>query len=81
MAQKVIKIGSSIGMVFPKNLAEQMNMKAGDAIQIVEVSEDGARIEKVPPRKYNRTIDPYVIEWTNVFIEKNRTLLERLAKR
>lgn len=80
MAQKIIKIGSSVGITIPKDILERVRISAGDIVQ-VEVSNDSRRITIEPLRTSVPIVDPKLIAWTDSFIETNRTLLERLSKK
>ncbi|MBI5457882.1 MazF family transcriptional regulator [Candidatus Kaiserbacteria bacterium] len=79
MAQKIIQIGSSAGVTLSPDTLEALNVKIGDAVEMSV--HPTARVLTVQP-KSNRNenpVNPDVIAWTNVFIDKNRKLLERLA--
>ena len=81
MVQKVIKIGSSIGVTIPKEITQKVGVAVGDMLHIVDVRKGSFRIEKISSETGGKAVDPAVIEWTDAFISKNRELLERLAKR
>lgn len=81
MKQKIIKIGSSIGVVIPKQVAEERGFRAGEnATLTVELDSNAIRIEPVSPDK-KVIVDSDILSWTNSFIDKNRALLERLANK
>jgi antitoxin component of MazEF toxin-antitoxin module len=79
MAQKIIQIGSSAGVTLSPDTLEALNVKVGDAVEMSV--HQSARVLTVRPKKDRgkTSVNPDVIEWTNVFIDKNRKLLERLA--
>lgn len=78
MAQKIIQIGSSAGVTLSPDTLEALNVKVGD---VVEMSvHPSARVLTVRPKADRAArVNPDVIAWTNVFVDKNRKLLERLA--
>lgn len=79
MKQKIIKIGSSIGVVIPKPIAEERGFIAGGVVTLHTVTDSNAiRIEPTE-QKERAVIDPSILSWTNEFINKNRELLRRLA--
>lgn len=79
MKQKVIKIGSSIGVVIPKPVAEELGFKAG---QEVDINPDVA--SKCIIVSHPETLEPdlrktiELVRWAFEFVDKNRALLERL---
>jgi antitoxin component of MazEF toxin-antitoxin module len=79
MAQKIIQIGSSAGMTLSPDTLEALNMKVGDAIEVAV--HPSTRILTVRPKSAHErdSVNPDVIAWTNVFIDKNRKLLESLS--
>lgn len=81
MKQKIIKIGSSIGVVIPKSIAEERGFRAGGTATLtLEPDSNVIRIEAVENTPGgSSSVDPAVLSWTNEFIEKNRELLVRLA--
>ena len=74
MEQKVIQIWSSAGVTISKTAMENLGIKVGDTVN----TESTKEAFLVRP-KTTANIDPSVLAWTNKFIEKNRTLLKRLA--
>ena len=82
MEQKIIKIGSSIGVVIPKSLAEKRGYRAGGIINVdTEENSNAIRIEPVIRSAHTTStaVNPEILSWTNEFIDKNRELLKRLA--
>lgn len=82
MKQKVIKIGSSIGVIIPKSVAEELGFKAG---QYIELYPDVLGKNLVISHHLSQRTDMgeliQLLRWTNETIEKNRELLERLKDR
>lgn len=75
MAQKVIQIGSSVGITLSPEVLETIGLKVGDAVHV----SGGKHEVVVRPLNAKPRIDPEILSWTNKFIHKNRELLERLA--
>ena len=75
MKQKVIKIGSSVGVVILKPIAKNLGIKAGDWVNL---KVEGDKII-VTPLKTKPKIDPKIIAWVDEFMEKNQELLLRLT--
>ena len=76
MAQKVIKIGKSTGVTIPREILEEMRLKAGD--QVMVEYEKKRRSIRIKPRI---EIDEELLDWTDKFIEEYRPALEALAKK
>ena len=77
MAQKVIAIGTSIGVVLPKALVEKNGIALG---QEVEVSADGLDrwiIERKSKRSHKADAD--LVKWAANYVEKYRKDFEALA--
>lgn len=79
MAQKVIVVGNSLAVTIPKDSAERLRIKAGDKVDIVAHPSTGVLTMRLEGK--GDIVNPDVIAWTNVFIDKNRKLLERLASK
>ncbi len=79
MTQKIIQIGSSAGVTLSPDTLEALNIKVGDTVEMSV--HPSARVLTVRPKENRSTkyVNPDVIAWTNVFIDKNRKLLERLS--
>ena len=79
MAQKMVKIGNSIGVVVPKAVLERTGITIHDSVEIVDEGKGRLVLQKVRKNAGNGgAIDPKVVAWTDAFIEKNKELLERL---
>ena len=76
MAQKVIKIGKSTGITIPKEILEEMRLKAGDQIS-VEYDKKKRSLHIKP----NIEVDQELLDWTDKFIEEYRPALEALARK
>ncbi len=80
MEQKVIKIGSSIGVTIPKNSLKELGVKVGDSVE-TETNAAAKTFTVKFQTSDQSPVDPVVIEWTDEFIAKNRELLERLKNK
>jgi len=76
MIQKVLKIGSSIGITIPKKTAQELGISAGDAVEFT--FNKGRKQFTVEPLA---SINQDLVVWTKDFIEKYRPALEALAKK
>lgn len=76
MIQKVLKIGSSIGITIPKKTAQALGISAGDSVEfIVNTARKQFIVEPLA------TADQELIAWTKKFIAEYRPALEALAKK
>lgn len=76
MVQKVLKIGSSIGVTIPKKSLKELGLKAGDSVR-VEVDRTTRSVRITPAIN----VDAELVEWTDSFIDEYRPALEELAKK
>ena len=67
MTQKLLQIGSSVGITVPKQYLKERGLKVGDEVEI----------SIKPAHKINKEL----LDWTDDFIEKYRPALEALAKK
>lgn len=79
MAQKIIKIGSSVGITLPQQALEALGVKAGDSINL-EVNKDSQNII-VTPLVLREGEDAEFSRWTKNFLEKYGDALKDLADR
>ena len=76
MTQKIIKVGSSVGTIIPKDVLESFRWKAGDNVTIdidkerqeIRISKPGAKIEEVA-------------DWSDGFIKKYKKALDALSQK
>lgn len=71
MIQQAIQIGNSVGIIIPKNVLEEKEIKVGDKIQVevklVKKSSDG--------------VDARFMKMADDFIEEHKDVLQALANR
>ena len=74
MTQKLIRIGTSVGVVIPKNLMHELGLKIGG--NVILDSDKRRRGILIRP---THMIDNELVDWTKNFIEVYRQSLEALA--
>ncbi len=77
MAQKIINIGSSIGVVFPKPLAEEFGFELGQAVDVRAEGPDRVVVERVREGKNPKIAD--AVTWATAYVEKYRKDFEALS--
>ena len=76
MIQKAIKVGSSVAVVIPKESLKDLDIKAGDKLQV----EVDPKLGKFTVQRAEPVLtDKELIAWTRKFIGKYRSALEALA--
>jgi len=76
MAQKIIRIGSSIGITIPRKSADELGLAVGDSVEF-SVNKENKSILIEP----SVLVDTETIEWARTFIERYRPALKALAKK
>lgn len=76
MAQKVIKIGSSVGAIFPSDLVKKLQIKPGDLVTPIEQENGDILIKRNPPTK--KLGNPDLVAWAEDAVERYRPALEAL---
>ena len=76
MAQKIIKIGSSIGITIPRKSADELGLAVGDSVEF-SVNKENKSILIEP----SVLVDTGTIGWARTFIERYRPALKALAKK
>jgi len=71
MIQQTIQIGNSVGVVIPKNILREKNIKVGDKVQI--------EIKSI--KKSVGGVDAKFMKMVDEFIEEHKDVLEKLAQR
>ncbi len=70
---KLRKIGNSIGIILPKNIIAELNLKAGDTLEVLE-EKDGIKL---------LANDPDFADWAAAYRKANtkyKNALKQLAK-
>lgn len=81
MKQKIIKVGNSAAVTISKRFLEEAKMKIGDSLIMEGDTQLGMLIFKPEHAKYETKITPQFKAWLDEFMEENRELLQKLAKR
>lgn len=76
MIQKILKVGSSIGITIPKKTAEELGFFAGDSVEF-KVNKERRQLILEPIA----SVDLELVAWSKKFIEKYRPALEALSKK
>ncbi len=71
MVQQLISIGNSIGVIIPKNVLKEKNIKLGDSIEL--------DIKPVKPEA--KGVDVKFMKMADEFIEEHKDVLQALANR
>ena len=80
MSQKIIKIGTSLGITLPKSLLEYLGVSVGERIETKRDEKTGrVYLEPVTKKGDAYVPDTENIEWTKKFIEQYRPALEELS--
>lgn len=69
MIQQTIQIGNSVGVIIPKNILTEKNIKVGDKVQV----------EIKPIKKSVGGVDAKFMQMVDEFIEEHKDVLEQLA--
>lgn len=77
MSQKVITIGSSIGIVLPKPLVDELGFVPGQEVTLVAESPDRVVIERKRKNGPGKSAD--LVKWAAAYVEKYRSDFEALA--
>lgn len=83
MKRKICAIGNSRGVSIPVDVLEELNLAAGDEVDI-KLDEKHSRILIEPVRgekKYPKGVDHEFVSQVNDFIEKYEPALREIAKK
>lgn len=79
MAQTIINIGNSQGIILPKEILDTLDIKKGDLVEI-EIENDAVKIiPKNAKQKTKATISPDLLEWLDGFNTRYKTALQELS--
>lgn len=71
MVQQLISIGNSIGVIIPKNVLNEKNIKVGDKVEV--------DIKPIKPQAPG--VDAEFMKMADEFIEEHKDVLQALANR
>jgi putative addiction module antidote len=80
MAQKIISIGNSVGLIIPKSLLEKADLTSGSEVD-VEVSPQGKGLVIIKKGDKRNSIDPHFLEVLKRINEKYGSALKELANK
>lgn len=78
MTQKIIKIGTSVGVTIPKSIVKEFGFRHGQEVEVTTNPEMRSIAFRAVVNK--RVAHSSLIEWTDTFVARNRELLERLKE-
>ena len=79
MTQKIIKVGSSLGMTLSKQYVKDLGLNVGDQIE-VQVNNDKKLLEVRPVRR-TPAVDAELAAWTKKFVHRYQAALNELASK
>ena len=71
MVQQLISIGNSVGVIIPKNVLKEKNIKLGDTVEF--------DIKSVKPKTAD--VDVRFMKMVDEFVEDHKDVLQKLATR
>lgn len=71
MVQQLISIGNSIGVIIPKNILKEKNIKLGDKVEL----------DIKPIKLQTQGVDAKFMKMADEFIEEHKDVLQALANR
>lgn len=71
MVQRLISIGNSVGVIIPKNILKEKNIKLGDRVEL----------DIKPIKLQAEDIDAKFMKMADEFIEEHKDVLQALANR
>lgn len=80
-ARKIGRMGNSLGVSFPKKLAEKMKISQGDEIEFVENEHGDVILKKVRQGQLPDNVRPEVLEAFFDIFEEDEGILEDLRDR
>lgn len=79
MPQKIVKIGTSLGVIIPKDSIQQVGWQAGDSVN-VQVNKKNRGVNILPADEISK-IDQRIMRHALAFIDRYRKDLEALANK
>lgn len=71
MVQQLISVGNSIGVIIPKNILKEKNIKLGDKVEL----------DIKPIKLQAQGVDAKFMKMADEFIEEHKDVLQALANR
>jgi antitoxin component of MazEF toxin-antitoxin module len=76
MIQKVIQIGSSVGVTIPKQLAQRLGLTVGRQVEVIVDEKQGSVTYRAADRSLDKT---ELRDWNKKFIKRYKKALDALA--
>ncbi|GAA0352725.1 AbrB/MazE/SpoVT family DNA-binding domain-containing protein [Bacillus horti] len=80
-SRKVGRMGNSLGVSLPKNLAEKLNVSQGDELEFVENEQGEVLLKKVRQMELPQNVRPEVLEAFYDIFEEDKEIFEDLKDR
>lgn len=80
-SRKVGRMGNSLGVSLPKELAKKLNVAQGDVIEFIENDREEILIKKVPQYNLPDHVRPEVLEAFYDVFEEDKGILDDLRDR
>lgn len=71
MIQQLISVGNSVGVIIPKNVLKEKNIKIGDRVEL----------DVKPIKQTVGSVDAKFMKMADEFIEEHKDVLQALANR
>lgn len=71
MVQQLISVGNSVGVIIPKNILKEKNIKVGDKVEL----------DIKPVKLTAKGVDARFMKMADEFIEEHKDVLQALANR
>lgn len=81
MAQTVINIGNSQGIILPKDILNKLDIKKGDNVDIKLEDDNTIVISKKGLKKTKAKVSPDLLMWLDNFNKRYKDALEELASK
>ena len=81
MAQTIINIGNSQGVILPKEILDTLNIKKGDPVEIELENGVVIKISKKGQKPVKAEVSPQLLEWLDGFNKRYHTALKELASK
>lgn len=81
MAQTIINIGNSQGVILPKEILDTLNIKKGDPVEIEVENGVVIKISKKGQKPVKAEVSPQLLEWLDGFNKRYKNALQELASK
>lgn len=81
MAQSIINIGNSQGIILPKDILDKLDIKKGDTVEIELENDSVIKISKEGQKSTKANISSELLGWLDGFNKRYKTALQELASK